>query len=73
MQGDDGETVHLQKPDYHLNPIDPKGSLVTFWWGYDLLLRIDAAAPFQTMMLKDEQPQFGIVGPLVEVLVSVKR
>lgn len=73
VRGTDGQIIHLQKPDYHLNPIDAKGSLVTFWWGYDIAPRIDAAAPFQTTIWKDERPEFGIAGPLIEVLVSMKK
>ncbi len=31
--GGDGKVVHLAEPEYHGNPVDPKGSLVTFHYG----------------------------------------
>ncbi|MGH6689355.1 MAG: class I SAM-dependent methyltransferase [Gammaproteobacteria bacterium] len=30
----DGAIEHLAPPEYHGNPVDPNGSLVTFHWGY---------------------------------------
>lgn len=32
-----GNTLHILEPEYHGNPIDPLGSLVTFDWGYDIV------------------------------------
>ena len=34
--GADGEPEFLYKPEWHGNPIDSKGSPVTFHWGYDI-------------------------------------
>lgn len=68
----DGEVVHHQKPDYHGNPVDAKGSLVTFWWGYDIVDMIDAAAPFRTLLFLQEDKSLGISGPLNEVLISYR-
>lgn len=68
----DGSINHLQPPDYHGNPVDEQGSLVTFWWGYDLASRIDRVAPFNTMIWSVEDRGRGIDGPLNEVLVSFR-
>jgi SAM-dependent methyltransferase len=35
----DGEIVELLPPQYHENPIDPKGSLVFYDYGWDILER----------------------------------
>lgn len=68
----DGAVRHLQLPDYHGNPVDEKGSLVTFWWGYDLANRIDRVAPFNTIIWLLEDRSRGIDGPLNEVLISFR-
>lgn len=67
-----GTIIHHRPPDYHQNPVDPNGSLVTFWWGYDIVDRIDAAAPFRTMLFLQEDKTQGISGPLNEVLISYR-
>lgn len=68
-----GEIHHWQAPDYHGNPVDDGGSLVTFWWGYDLASIIDDAAPMTTRIENFSDRHFGIDGPLLEVMVSVKE
>jgi SAM-dependent methyltransferase len=68
----DGTIHHIQPPEYHGNPVDEGGSLVTFWWGYDLANRIDRAAPFNTMIYSLADRSRGIDGPLNEVLVSFR-
>lgn len=68
----DGTIHHIQLPEFHGNPVDEAGSLVTFWWGYDLAHRIDRAAPFNTMVYSVTDRSRGIDGPLNEVLVSFR-
>jgi SAM-dependent methyltransferase len=67
-----GEVVHYRKPDFHGNPVDEKGTLVTYWWGYDLALLIDSAASLKTLIFLNRDRNLGIDGPLIEVLVSFK-
>jgi SAM-dependent methyltransferase len=67
-----GVVRHLQPPDYHGNPVDDRGSLVTFWWGYDLAERIDRVAPFNTLIWLLQDQSRGVDGPLNEVLVSFR-
>jgi SAM-dependent methyltransferase len=69
----DGRLVHLRHPEYHRNPVDKDGSLVTFWWGYDIVRRIDAAAPFTTLIFLLEDKELGVIGPLNEVIVSFRH
>jgi SAM-dependent methyltransferase len=69
-----GETVeHLFEPQYHHNPIDPNGSLVTFDWGYDIADMIDRAAPFATRIECIENADIGVLGALTEVIVSIRH
>ncbi|HDZ74550.1 MAG TPA: class I SAM-dependent methyltransferase [Aurantimonas coralicida] len=68
----DGTVEQHHPPEYHGNPVDGSGSLVTFWWGYDLANRIDTSAPFNTLLYHVEDPGRGISGPLNEVLVCFK-
>lgn len=67
-----GSITHFQPPEMHGNPVDGSGSLVTFWWGYDIADRIDRVAPFNTLLYLVEDRNQGIAGPLTEVLVSMK-
>lgn len=68
-----GKIIHNVEPEYHGNPVDGSGSLVTHWWGYDIANRIDTVAPFNTMIWLVEDKERGIAGPLNEVLVSFKK
>jgi len=67
------EIEHLLEPQYHCNPIDAAGSLVTHDWGYDIAQIIDDAAPFSTGVVFCQNAELGILGALTEVLVSVRR
>lgn len=72
MNADGSVNHHVDPPEYHGNPVDGSGSLVTWWWGYDLANRIDRVAPFNTMIRHVVDQSKGIDGPLNEVLVSFK-
>jgi len=69
---DNSITHYVDPPEYHGNPVDGNGSLVTFWWGYDFANRIDLAAPLNTLLYQIVDRGRGIDGPLTEVLVSFK-
>jgi SAM-dependent methyltransferase len=68
-----GDVIHILQADYHKNPVDERGSLVTFYWGKDIRERIDQSAPFKTQIIDFTSDFQGIEGPLVEVIVSSKR
>lgn len=71
--GKNGEVVHLKEPQYHGNPVDPEGSLVTMSWGFDIVEHVfRASGMFSTIVLIDELSQ-GIRAALNEVIVSWKR
>jgi len=69
----DGRVEHLVPPVFHGNPISESGSLVTFDYGYDLVERIDGAAPFRTTVWIVDDLWQGIHAEYNEVLVSRKR
>jgi SAM-dependent methyltransferase len=68
--GADGSIEHLMKPDYHGNPIDPSGSLVITEWGDELCDFILRASGMQTTILSFCEPQFGLEGQFLDVMIS---
>lgn len=72
-RGENGEAVYHHEPEYHGNPIDNEGSLVTMHWGYDLASFImKAAGTPSTIVVIDDLTQ-GIRAEYIEVLVSRKE
>jgi hypothetical protein len=70
--GKDGTVIHLAEPEYHGNPVDPKGSLVTFHYGYDLADLIAKWTPFDVEIRRFHQRSRGIVAEFSEVIVCRK-
>ena len=70
--GQKGEIIHLKEAQYHGNPVDIEGSLVTMDWGYDIVrVIVDAASTPTTLLMMDDISQ-GIRAELLDVLVSRK-
>lgn len=69
---ENGQVRHLDTPDYHGNPIDPGGSLVTREWGYDLADIIYRSCAMTTMVIRIRDRAKGIDGAMCEVFVSRK-
>ena len=69
---DTGTIVHLHKPEYHGNPIDPNGSLVTMHWGYDISRYIFNSSKLDTTIVHIDNLNLGIRAEYIEVLVSRK-
>lgn len=70
--GNNGEIEWHFEPDYHGNPIDPKGSPVFWHYGYDLASAIDKWAGFNSIIISNHLPEYGIEGALCEVILSKK-
>lgn len=68
----DGRVEHLVTPEYHGNPIDSEGSLVTFDWGRDIAARMDRQGFFSTQIYEPHDARLGILGSLTEVIVSTR-
>ena len=68
-----GEVVHISPPEYHGNPIDNSGSLVTFDFGYDLADLIAQWSDFDVEIRRFNDRTHGIVAEFSEVIVCTKR
>jgi SAM-dependent methyltransferase len=68
----DGAIEYLAEPEYHGNPIDPAGSLVTMHWGQDIGEIIARSSGLQTEVYVPVNRERGIEGEFLEVLVSAK-
>lgn len=64
---------HLESEEYHGNPIDDSGSLVTFDWGLDLEVIIEENSGLHTTTARVESRHYGILGEYLEVFVSRKQ
>jgi SAM-dependent methyltransferase len=69
---DSGIVVHLFPPEYHSNPVDAKGSLVTIHWGYDIADFILRWSGLLTTLVYIDDLSRGIRAEYIEVLVSRK-
>lgn len=69
---ENGNFVHLEKPEYHGNPIDAKGSLVVTDWGYELPFWIQEWSGLATTVFHLRDRSLGIDGTMTEVFVSRK-
>ncbi|MHB8881380.1 MAG: class I SAM-dependent methyltransferase [Thermodesulfovibrionales bacterium] len=67
-----GAIVHLQQPEYHSNPVDEKGSLVTMHWGYDISDYISTNSGLTTTITTIDDISMGIRAEYIEILVSKK-
>lgn len=70
--GTDGTITHHVPPQYHGNPIDDNGSLVTIDWGYDICDFIARVSGLATEMHCIDDLSQGVRGEYIEVLVSRK-
>ena len=68
----DGSAVHMLPLEYHGNPVESRGSLVTMDWGYDICAAISAASGLHTEMHHIDDLSMGIRAKHIEVRVSRK-
>lgn len=62
----------LKEPEYHGNPVDPKGSPVTMHWGYDIVDFIKKHTGLETEIFYTDDLNFGIRAEFNEVLITRK-
>jgi SAM-dependent methyltransferase len=67
-----GAVRHLVDPDYHRNPIDPRGSLVVPEWGRDFCEFIEKHSGLKTRVVRLHDRRRGIDGEFREVFISRK-
>lgn len=70
--GSDGAPIHHHPPEYHGNPVDAKGALVTMHWGYDIASYIQEKAGTPTVIVQIDDIDKGIRAEYIDVLVSTK-
>ena len=68
----EGVLVHLEKPDYHGNPIDESGSLVFTEWGVELPFLLQDWGKFPVTIHTIRDRSLGIDGEFREVFVQQK-
>lgn len=69
----DGSVRHIVEPSqYHGNPIDASGSLVTYDYGYEIDRQIAAWAPFDVRILRFWDETHGVIGEYTEVVLCTK-
>ena len=67
-----GAVRHHAEPEYHGNPVDPQGSLVTWHFGYDLAARILERTRMPTVILQYDRLDLGLRAAHLDVLLSLK-
>ena len=61
-------------PEYHGNPADNSGSIVTYYWGYDVIQFIENNSNFKAeLCFKHDVENFGIIGVMNEAVVCKKK
>lgn len=67
-----GEIVHHHPAEYHGNPVDSKGALVTMHWGFDIANYITLTTNMPTVIIMIDNIDLGIRAEYIDVLLSVK-
>jgi SAM-dependent methyltransferase len=73
LKDDNSQPIFLVNPEYHGNPIDPKGSPVTMHWGFDIINYIKENSGLDTVIEHIDDLNYGIRAEYIEVLVSIKK
>jgi len=66
------EMIYLEPPVYHGNPVDKKGSLVTYDWGLDFTDLIFEQSKLFTTIYLEKNRKFGLDAKFLEVFISRK-
>lgn len=72
-RGENIKPVFLKNPEYHANPVNPKGSPVTMHWGFDIIDFIKDKSGLETTIEYIDDLNYGIRAEYIEVLVSRKN
>jgi hypothetical protein len=67
-----GNITHIKDAQYHGNPIDEGGALVTLDWGYDILDYLNCHSSLQCVMVYIDDLSRGIRAEFIEVIVCRK-
>ncbi|WP_242109638.1 class I SAM-dependent methyltransferase [Luteimonas aquatica] len=69
----DGSVEHLEKPEYHGNPINEEGALVTWDYGYTIHQMLSYWADFDVEILRFSKQSIGVLGEYTDVVLCTKR
>jgi len=72
-KGKDGEPIFLNKPEWHGNPVDKKGSPVTMHWGFDIVDFIEKHTAADCKIIYIDDLNHGIRAEYIEIIVAKKR
>lgn len=67
-----GQIIYHHEPEYHGNPVDSNGSLVTMHWGYDIAGFVTETAKTPTVIIMIDNIDLGIRAEYIDVLLSFK-
>jgi hypothetical protein len=67
-----GNAVYLKDAEYHGNPIDASGALVTVDWGYDILSYLNYHSNLECIMIHIDDLSRGIRAEYIEVVLCRK-
>ena len=67
-----GTITHLLPPQYHGNPVAAEGSLVTFDWGYDIVMDIWNTSRLCNFIVQIDDLFHGIRAEYIDVFVTQK-
>jgi SAM-dependent methyltransferase len=70
-RSEDGKIIHHHPAEYHGNPVDSKGALVTMHWGYDIASYITQITNMPTVIIMIDNIDLGIRAEYIDVIVSV--
>ena len=69
----DGGLEYLLEAQYHGNPVDAKGALVTMDWGYDIVEFVNRVTGMPGHIVSIDDIDRGIRAEFIDVVVSFKR
>jgi SAM-dependent methyltransferase len=69
---DNGDIEYFREPEYHGNPVNPQGALVTFRYGHDLPELIRSWAPLDTRVYRFHDHRHGLIGEFTEVYLCTR-
>jgi len=72
-KGVNGEPEFLYKPEWHGNPVDDKGSPVTFHWGFDIKDYIEEHTGAVCEIVYLDDLNYGIRAEYIEIIVAKKK
>jgi SAM-dependent methyltransferase len=72
-KNNDGTIVYVTEPEYHGDPLNEKGSLVTMQWGYDICDFIHEQSGLSTTVHFIDNISLGIRAEYIEILISRKK